>query len=104
MYRLTFDDDSTAIVYIWDDAENYWPAAHADDHADPFSHASGIALLQAPSRRLDTLGVRTPRIHLADQSRSHYPADIAVAPNHHKSAREWLLRYDIPAAPRRGGG
>jgi hypothetical protein len=78
VYRLTFDDISTAIVYIWDDAENYWPAAHADDHADPFSHASGIELFQAASRHLDTLGIRTPRIHLADRSRSLYPADLAV--------------------------
>ena len=31
MYRLTLDDDSTAIVYIWDDAENYWPITQADE-------------------------------------------------------------------------
>nr|BEK63041.1 phosphotransferase [Kitasatospora purpeofusca] len=81
MYRLTFEDDSTAIVYIWDDAENYWPtanAADAEDHADPFSHASGIELFQAAHRHLSALGIRTPRIRLADRSRSYYPADIAV--------------------------
>ncbi|MCX4726266.1 phosphotransferase family protein [Streptomyces sp. NPDC090052] len=86
VYRLTFDDDFTAIVYIWDDAENFWPTTDpgdadshtADDHTDPFSHASGIDLFQAANRRLDALGIRTPRILLADRSRSHYPADIAV--------------------------
>ncbi|MFD9067514.1 phosphotransferase family protein [Kitasatospora purpeofusca] len=81
VYRLTFEDDSTAIVYIWDDAENYWPtanAADAEDHADPFSHASGIELFQAAHRHLSALGIRTPRIRLADRSRSYYPADIAV--------------------------
>jgi hypothetical protein len=44
VYRLAFDDDSTAIAYIWDDAENYWPTTQVDDaqnHADPFSPASG---------------------------------------------------------------
>jgi len=94
VYRLTFDDDSTAIVYIWDDAENYWPAAHAGDHADPFSHASGIDLFQAASRRLDTLGIRTPRIRLADQSKSHYPADIAVVEDVPGENLETLLQRD----------
>ncbi|MGH3378165.1 MAG: phosphotransferase family protein [Actinoallomurus sp.] len=81
VYRLTFDDDSTAIAYIWDDTENYWPTARIGDvenRADPFSHASGIDLFEAAHRRLDALGIRTPRIHLADRSRRHYPADIAV--------------------------
>ncbi len=97
VYRLTFDDDSTAIVYIWDDAENYWPAAYPDDaqdHTDPFSHASGIELFQAANRRLDALGIRTPRIHLADQSRSHYSADIAVVEDVPGENLETLLRHD----------
>lgn len=81
MYRLTFDDDSTAIVYIWDDAENYWPitpGGRTNDLADPFSAASGIELFEAAHRHLDSLGIRTPRIRLADQTRTHYPADVAV--------------------------
>ncbi|MEV0703279.1 aminoglycoside phosphotransferase family protein [Saccharopolyspora sp. NPDC050389] len=81
VYRLTIDDGSTAIVYIWDDAENYWPTTQADDadnHTDPLSPASGIELFEAAHRHLDTLGIRTPRIHLADRSGSHYPADVAV--------------------------
>jgi len=94
VYRLTFDDDSTAIAYIWDDAENYWPAVHAGDHADPFSHASGIDLFQAASRRLDTLGIRTPRIHLADQSRTRYPADVAVVEDVPGENLETLLQQD----------
>jgi hypothetical protein len=99
VYRLTFDDDSTAIVYIWDDAENYWPTARAgDDHADPFSHASGIDLFQAASRRLDILGIRTPRIHLADRSRSRYPADIAVVEDVPGENLETLLQQDPRSA------
>jgi hypothetical protein len=98
VYRLIFDDDSTAIVYIWDDAENYWPTAEPGDHADPFSDASGIELFQAASRRLDTLGIRTPRIHLADQSRSHYPADIAVVEDVPGANLETLLQQDPRSA------
>lgn len=97
VYRLAFDDDSTAIAYIWDDAENYWPTPHADgagDHADPFSHASGIDLFQAAAKRLAALGIRTPRIHLADRSGSHYPADIAVVEDVPGENLETLLLRD----------
>ncbi|SFF58181.1 hypothetical protein SAMN05216251_12013 [Actinacidiphila alni] len=27
VYRLTLDDGASVIVYIWDSAENYWPAS-----------------------------------------------------------------------------
>lgn len=97
VYRLTLDDDSTAVVYIWDESENYWPAEQAEqagNHADPFSPASGIELFEAASRRLDTLGIRTPRILLADRSRSHYPADIAVVEDVPGENLETLLRQD----------
>ncbi|MEU1567130.1 phosphotransferase [Streptomyces mirabilis] len=97
MYRLAFDDDSTAIVYIWDDAENYWPttqADEADNHADPFSPASGIELFEAAHRHLDTLGIRTPRTYLADRSRSRYPADVAVVEDVPGENLEVLLHQD----------
>lgn len=97
VYRLTFDNDSTAIVYIWDDDENYWPttrADQADNHADPFSPASGIELFEAAHRHLDTLDIRSPRILLADRSRSHYPADVAVVEDVPGENLETLLRQD----------
>lgn len=25
VYRLVMDDASTAVAYVWDDGENYWP-------------------------------------------------------------------------------
>ncbi|EFC83192.1 hypothetical protein FrEUN1fDRAFT_3679 [Parafrankia sp. EUN1f] len=46
VYRLTFDDDTTVIVYSWDDAENYWVTPPAD-HTDPFAPACGIELFEA---------------------------------------------------------
>ncbi|TDT97267.1 phosphotransferase family enzyme [Streptomyces sp. 846.5] len=97
VYRLVFDDDATAIAYIWDDTENYWPTTRtddADDHADPFSPASGIDLFQAANAHLDALGIRTPRIHLADRSRNHYPADIAVVEDVPGESLEARLRDD----------
>jgi hypothetical protein len=26
-YRLFFDDDSTAVAYVWAESENYWPGS-----------------------------------------------------------------------------
>jgi len=81
VYRAAFNDQSTAIIYIWGPAEDYWPdspAGVAGDYADPFSHASGLALFQSAQARLTALGIRTPRLYLADASHQHYPGDIAV--------------------------
>ncbi|GAA1229618.1 phosphotransferase [Kitasatospora nipponensis] len=97
VYRLAFDDDSTAIAYLWEEAENFWPGAPgaaAEDHTDPFSHASGLDLFEAASRRLDALGIRTPRIRLADRSGRHYPADLAVVEDVPGENLEALLRRD----------
>ncbi len=92
MYRLIIDDDSTAIAYIWDDAENYWPDAQAGTYADPFSTASGIELFEAASQHLDTLGIRVPRVLLTDRSGRLYPADIAVVEDVPGDNLEALLR------------
>jgi hypothetical protein len=97
VYRLTLDDETTAIVYIWDDAENYWPITHGgadDDLADPFSAASGIGLFEAAHRHLDSLGIRTPRIRLTDHSRTYYPADVAVVEDVPGENLETLLGRD----------
>ncbi|MFJ8796506.1 hypothetical protein [Streptomyces sp. NPDC102487] len=66
VYRLDLDDDSTAVVYIWDASENYWPAtgAGADRVEDPFSPASGLDLFEAAHRNLHQLGIRTPQLLL----------------------------------------
>jgi hypothetical protein len=65
VYRAVFDDESTAIVYIWAAGENYWPASSADassDPAGPFSPASGLNLFQAAQERLAGLGIRARTI------------------------------------------
>ncbi|WP_406114215.1 phosphotransferase [Kitasatospora purpeofusca] len=79
VHRLLFEDGGTAVAYVWSAAENHWPGADepADD-ADPLAHASGVALFAAAHRRLAALGVRTPRVHLLDGSRTRFPADVAV--------------------------
>ncbi|MET9018481.1 phosphotransferase [Actinopolymorpha sp. NPDC004070] len=120
VYRLAFDDDSTAIVYSWDPDENYWPSSPSgdgdgadqgdgkgdgkadgkgddEDWADPFSHASGFELFEAARTHLDAVGVRSPRVYLADRSRAHFPADVAVVEDLRGPNLETLL-VDDPAA------
>jgi len=102
-YRLTLDDDSTALVYAWDDSEDYWQgvlAQGAGDPADPFSHSSGLALFEAAAHRLASAGVRCPELLLADRSRSLYPADIAVVEDIAGGSLEALLENDPAAAER----
>ncbi|MFD8745242.1 hypothetical protein [Streptomyces sp. NPDC059616] len=65
VYRLTMDDATTAIAYLWEDSENYWPTTeHDGDLADPFSPGIGLDLFEAAHARLETLGLRVLRSHL----------------------------------------
>lgn len=79
VYRLTVDDDTTVIAYLWEDSENYWPQApNENDVADPFSPGNSIDLFVTASNRLASLGLRVPEIYLLDRVRAYYPADIAI--------------------------
>ena len=102
-YRLTMGDGSTALVYAWDDSEDYWQGvlpAGAADLSDPFSHASGLDLFEAAARRLGAVGARCPEILFADRSRSVYPADIAVVEDVAGGSLEAMLEKDPAAAQR----
>jgi hypothetical protein len=102
VYRLTMES-GTVLVYAWADSEDYWQGVlpkRADDPADPFSHASGLALFEAAERRLTAVGVRCPEILFADRSRALYPADIAVVEDIAGGSLELLLESDPVAAER----
>jgi hypothetical protein len=101
VYRLTFDDGATVIGYLWNEAENYWPAAQREagqSHADPFSDASGAGLFEASHACLDGLGVRVPQICLLDRSRAAYPADIALVEDVRGASLETQLERGLPGA------
>jgi Phosphotransferase enzyme family len=103
VYRLVFDDGSTAVVYVWDPAENYWPAppgAGDADPGDPFSAASGLDLFRASHDALTAAGVATPRIYLADDSRTWLAGDIAVVQDVSGPSLEAALRGEPTAARR----
>ncbi len=77
VYQTAFADGETAIVYVWDAAEDYWPGGADGDHAEPFSHASGLELFMTAHGRLDGVGVRVPEVYLAD-GRERFGANVAV--------------------------
>ncbi|WP_123531160.1 phosphotransferase family protein [Streptomyces sp. 840.1] len=101
VYRLVMDDATTAIAYLWDGAENYWPAAEGDDDlTDPFSPGLGLDLFQAAHARLDALGVRVPAVRLVDRDGTHCPADLAIVEDlPGESLQELLARDPGAAAP-----
>jgi hypothetical protein len=101
VYRAFFADESTAIVYLWNAAEDYWASpdsAAEPDHADPFANATGLDLFEAAQSRLDELGVRTPRLYFADRSHQLYPADVAVVEDVSGPTLEGLLEAGHPQA------
>ncbi|MFF2846022.1 phosphotransferase family protein [Streptomyces sp. NPDC058001] len=99
VYRLVMDDATTAIAYLWDDAENYWPAGKGDDDlTDPFSPGLGLDLFEAAHGRLDALGVRVPAIRLVDRDGAHHPAGLAIVEDLRGESLEELLARDPGAA------
>ncbi|MEV6024845.1 phosphotransferase [Streptomyces sp. NPDC052036] len=99
VYRLVMDDATTAIAYLWDDTENYWPAAEGDDDlTDPFSPGLGLDLFEAAHARLDALGVRVPAILFVDRDGAHCPADLAIVEDLPGENLEKLLARDPHAA------
>ncbi|MBA9051003.1 hypothetical protein HDA42_000178 [Streptomyces costaricanus] len=99
VYRLVMDDATTAIAYLWDDAENYWPASEGDDDlTDPFSPGLGLDLFEAAHARLDALGVRVPALRLADRDGTHCPAGLAIVEDLPGESLEELLARDRRAA------
>jgi tRNA A-37 threonylcarbamoyl transferase component Bud32 len=65
VYRLTLDDGTTAVAYVWSADEDYWDAGPSDPR-DPFSAGSGPDVFTAAHDRLAAAGVRTPRLLHAD--------------------------------------
>lgn len=96
VYRVRLDGIRTTsvIVYSWAEAENFWPGERETDPDDPFAPASGLVPFLAAQRMLDGLGARVPRIHLVDDSRRRYPADVAVVEDVSGGTLEALFEVD----------
>ncbi|ARQ67571.1 phosphotransferase family protein [Streptomyces marincola] len=99
VYRLVMDDATTAIAYVWDEAENHWPTSEGDDDlTDPFSPGLGLDLFEAAHGRLGALGVRVPAIRFVDRVDAHGPADLAIVEDIPGESLEELLARDPDAA------
>ncbi|MEU0249404.1 phosphotransferase [Streptomyces sp. NPDC006235] len=99
VYRLTLDDDSTAVAYVWSADEDYWDQPDPDPR-DVFSHGTGLGLFTAAHDRLAASGVRTPRLMYADATHTHLPADAAVVEDMTGGSLEDALARDPREAPR----
>ncbi|MFH8495406.1 phosphotransferase family protein [Streptomyces coeruleorubidus] len=99
VYRLTLDDDSTAVAYVWSADEDYWDQPDPDPR-DVFSHGTGLGLFTAAHDRLAASGVRTPRLLYADATHTHLPADAAVVEDMTGGSLEDALARDPREAPR----
>jgi hypothetical protein len=100
VYRLTFDDASSVVLYSWAESENYWPAqaGSSDGHEDPFSDATGFDLFVTAHETLAALGLRVPRVHLADASGELFPAAFAVVEDLRGETLDDLVDRDRGAA------
>ncbi|QFY13693.1 phosphotransferase [Nonomuraea phyllanthi] len=100
VYRLSFEGGSSAILYVWSEEENYWPAGSGDGGGSVLGHASGVRLFAASQARLRGIGVRVPEIVLLDDGKECFPADVAVVEDVRGGTLEALLRDDPVRAGR----
>jgi aminoglycoside phosphotransferase (APT) family kinase protein len=77
VYRLSLDDRTTVVLYVWAAGENYWPPSPTVPD-DPFTDASGAELFAASHAALTALGVRAPRLLMMDRDGRHLDADVAL--------------------------
>jgi aminoglycoside phosphotransferase (APT) family kinase protein len=97
VYRLVLDDGSTLILYVWNAAENYWPAS-PDAADDPFTDANGAELFRAAHAALVAAGARVPHVYAFDRTRRHHPADLALVEDVRGGSLETLMAGDPHAA------
>ncbi|MEV4662836.1 phosphotransferase [Micromonospora echinofusca] len=93
VYRLTLDDGSTGIAYVWHRTEDYWPAQAALEPDDPFGHATGAGLFEAAHREFTAAGVRMPRLLLAPTA-GLLPGEVAVVQDVRGGTLQDLRRRD----------
>ncbi|MEH0972476.1 phosphotransferase [Micromonospora sp. CPCC 205546] len=98
VYRLTLDDGSTGIAYVWHPAEDYWPAQAAPERDGLFGHATGADLFVAAHREFSAAGVRVPRLLLAPTA-GLLPGEVAVV----EDVRGGTLQHLRERDPRRAG-
>lgn len=99
VFRVTTTAGDSVVLYTWHDEEDWWSGS-SDPAADvePFTAASGMDLLTSAHECLTTLGVRVPRLLLAEPRSAQLPADCAVVEDVPGRSLEQLLSADEDAA------
>ncbi|HEX8867074.1 MAG TPA: phosphotransferase [Lentzea sp.] len=64
VYRLTLDDGTTGVAYVWRASEDYWPE---HEHDPLFGNASGRDLFLTAHTALSEAGASVPRLVLVDR-------------------------------------
>jgi hypothetical protein len=90
VYRLTLDDGTTGVAYVWRTSEDYWPA-HEQDAL--FGNASGRDLFLTAHTALSEAGACVPRLVLVD-------SDVIVVEDLGAEFLEKLLDHDTEALER----
>jgi Phosphotransferase enzyme family len=70
VYYAELADGRDCIVYAWDPAANYLLRPEAVE--------TGAAQFELSILKLQSLGIRVPRIYGLDKSKSEYPIDVAI--------------------------
>ncbi|KJK42180.1 hypothetical protein UK23_38450 [Lentzea aerocolonigenes] len=90
VYRLTLDDGTTGIAYVWRASEDYWPT---HEHDPLFGNASGRDLFLTAHTALSEAGACVPRLVLVDR-------DTIVVEDLGGEFLEKLLDHDTEALER----
>ncbi|MFF4196804.1 phosphotransferase family protein [Nonomuraea sp. NPDC001831] len=99
VYRLRLDDATSVILYVWAEAENYWPPSPAVED-DPFTDASGADLFAAGHAALTAADVRVPRLLALDPGGRRLGAALALVEDAGATTLEALTERDPAAAVR----
>ncbi|MFJ5989152.1 phosphotransferase [Lentzea sp. NPDC092896] len=90
VYRLTLDDGTTGVAYVWRATEDYWPT---HEHDPLFGNASGRDLFLTAHTALSEAGASVPRLVLVDR-------DVIVVEDLGAEFLEKLLDHDAEALER----
>ncbi|GAB2940889.1 phosphotransferase [Micromonospora polyrhachis] len=97
VYRLSLDDQTSVILYVWAAGEDYWPPLPAVPD-DPFTDASGAELFATNHAALAAVNVRIPQLLMLDRDGRYLDADIALLEDAGAVKLETLIERDPVAA------
>lgn len=101
VFRVLLTGNASAVLYVWDDSENWW-STHGEvgvGESDIFADASGLALFAKAHQQLTALDVPVPEVLLLDDTGRHIAADVALVQDVPGSSLEDVLASNPDAAP-----